>query len=174
MAHFGSAVRPEELIALAWHLEAGSRAFYAAIAGEAGDRASAALYEQLVGAEERHMAALTGLYRRIAGAEAAADFPAAILPQEPAEGRMEGGVEVARALAWSRGKPPGELLEYCVALETNSYDLYLRMRTATAEPEARGVFDLLAAEERRHLELLSARLERGDAGDRGRGGEPPP
>ena len=168
MAYFAAAARQEELIALAWYLEAGSRAFYAGLAGPAGDRDSADLYEQLGRAEEHHMEALRGLYLRVAGTQASADFPQAVLPQNPPDAVMEGGVEVAKALGWSRGKPPGDLLEYCIALETNSYDLYLRMRTAAEEQEARGVFDLLAEEEKRHLELLTARFERLMDGNGGR------
>lgn len=173
MAYFKAGVRPAELIALAWYLEAGSRAFYAGLAGATGDRETAALCERLGRAEERHMEALLGLYRRVAGAQASADFPRAVFPQEPPDARMEGGVEVAQALAWSRGKPAGELLEYCVSLETNSYDLYLRMRAATEDPAARAVFDDLAAGEQRHLELLTALLERPAGADPGSGTEPP-
>jgi rubrerythrin len=159
MAHFPATARPEELIALAWYLEAGSRSFYAALGGRVQDPDSATLYDQLTQAEERHMSRLRGLYGQVAGAEAATSFPQVVLPQEHPDAVMEGGVEVARALEWSRGKAPADLLEFCIALETNSYDLYLRMLAATADPEARSVFDLLAAEEQRHLEKLTARFE---------------
>lgn len=159
MAYFTPATRPEELIALAWYLEAGSRAFYAGLAARVPDRESAALYGQLVQAEERHMASLSGLYQKLADAPPPADFPQMILRQEPPDSLMEGGVEVAQALVWSSGKPPADLLEYCISLETSSYDLYLRMRAATEKPEGRQVFDLLAQEELRHLERLAARLE---------------
>jgi rubrerythrin len=164
MAYFAAAARPAELAALAWYLEAGSRAFYAGLAGSAEDPGSALLYRRLGGAEERHMEALHGLYLRTAGPRAPADFPRAVMPQERPDALMEGGVEVARALQWSRGKAPAALLEYCIALETNSYDLYLRMRAASGQPEAREVFDLLAAEERRHLALLTARFAQPSAG----------
>lgn len=160
MAYFPAGARPAELAALAWYLEAGSRAFYRDLASAAGERETAGLYEQLARAEERHQESLRGLYRRTAGPGAPADFPRAVIPQDPPDAVMEGGIDVAQALGWSRGRQPRDLLEYCVSLETNSYDLYLRMRTATADPEARGVFDHLAAEEQRHLELLTARFER--------------
>jgi rubrerythrin len=159
MAYFAGAPGPAELIALAWHLESGSRAFYAGLAISSGDRESAALFEQLGKAEESHMEALLRLYRELAGPEASAAFPRPVSPQEPRLALMEGGVEVPRALEWARGKPPGALLEYCMALESNSYDLYLRMHTATAEPQARRVFELLVAEEKLHLERLAARFE---------------
>ena len=110
MAYFTAAARPEELIALAWYLEAGSRAFYAAIAGSARDRDSAALYGQLTRAEDSHMEQLRGLYQRLAGAQSSSAFPQGILRHEPPDALMEGGVEVARALEWSRGRPPADLL----------------------------------------------------------------
>jgi hypothetical protein len=71
MARFAAAASAEELIALAWYLEAGSRTFYGRIAGTAGDPESAALYEQLGRAEEGHLDALQTLYRRNAGPKAA-------------------------------------------------------------------------------------------------------
>lgn len=172
MARFAAAAGTEELIALAWYLEAGARAFYASLAGSTREAESAALYEQLAGAEQEHLAALAGLHRRIAGAEAAG-FPQAVFPQEPPDALMEGGVEVAAALAWSRGKPPEELLEYCISLEANSYDLYLRMRAFTQEQQARLVFDLLVTQERQHLERLTARFSRlSEAGGRHAPGRP--
>lgn len=166
MARFTAAAGAEELIALAWYLEAGSRTFYRRLAGTTDDRESAALYEQLGRAEEGHLEALQALYRRSAGPNASVDFPRGVFPQEPPDAVMEGGVEVAAALAWSRGRPPDELLEYCISLEANSYDLYLRMLAAAGEVAARRVFELLAAEEQRHLERLTARFTQltGDAG----------
>jgi rubrerythrin len=173
MAHFAAAVRPEELIALAWYLEAGSRAFYAGLGSLPGDRDAAALFAQLAHAEESHMEQLRGHYLRVAGTRSAAAFPRGIMRHEPPDALMEGGVAVAQALDWSRGKPPAELLEFCISLETNSYDLYLRMLAATPDRESRGVFDLLAGEERQHLQRLTARFEQlTDAGDGAAGGPP--
>lgn len=173
MAYFTAAARPEELIALAWYLEAGSRAFYAGIGRPPGDRDAAALFAQLTHAEESHMEQLRSLHLRVAGTRSATTFPQGVLRHEPPDALMEGGVEVAQALAWSRGKPPAELLEFCISLETNSYDLYLRMLAATPDRESRGVFDLLAGEEQRHLQRLTARFEQlTDAGGGAAGGTP--
>lgn len=171
MAYFPATARAEELIALAWYLEDGSRAFYAAVGARAQDQDSATLYDQLTRAEESHMGVLQGLYRQIAGAGAVSAFPQAIVPQERPGALMEGGVEVAQALEWSREKPPADLVEFCVALETNSYDLYLKMATAIAGHASGGVFDRLAEEERRHLEKLTARFEQLASEDGGFGGD---
>lgn len=173
MAHFTAAAGPQELSALAWYLEAGSLAFYTGLAGSTGDSKSAALYGQLSRAEEGHLDALPALYHRIAGPEPTADFPQAVFSQEPPDAVMEGGVEVAQALAWSRGKPPADLLEYCISLKTNSYDLYLRMLAATEKDAARRVFELLATEEQRHLEWLTARFVELTGGGERAAGIPP-
>ena len=160
MAYFTDATRPAEMIALAWYLEAGSKAFYAAIAASGVDRDTAALFGELDRAEERHMGRLRELHERLAGAASPADFPQGIVAHKPPDALMEGGVAVAKALIWARAlRDPADLLEFCISLEANSYDLYLRMAAATSEAQAREVFELLAAEEQTHLERMVARHE---------------
>lgn len=172
MARFPATASPGELIALAWYLEAGSRAFYAGLLDLAQDAASRELFELLGRAEESHLRTLAGLHRELggdAGAGDAAAFPQSVLPQQQADAVMEGGVAVGEALSWARGRSAGDLLEYAVGLETNSWDLYLRMRRAVPGPAARRVFEVLAEEEKRHLEMLTGRLEQtlGGAGGPG-------
>jgi len=160
MAHFSKAADALELAALAWYLEAGSRTFYRGLAALALESESelAAFFELLAGAEEKHLRALVALSLEISGARDAAGFPQAVVPQQPEDGVMEGGVMVERALAWARDRRPEELLEYAAGLETNSWDLYLRMREAASDEAARTVFESLAEEEKRHLDLLMERL----------------
>lgn len=175
LAYFPATATPATLIALAWYLEAGSRAFYAGLAGLAKDADTHGLFERLGRAEDSHLRTLTGLYRELVGVEAAAAFPQSVLPQHPADAIMEGGVEVEAALSWARDRSRGELLEYAVGLETNSWDLYLRMRRAVAGAGAQRVFEVLAEEEKRHLEMLASRLEEASGRDSraaGAGGSP--
>ena len=40
---------------------------------------------------------------------------------------MEGGVEVGKALEWTQGKGPEEIVEFALSLEVQSYDVYLKM-----------------------------------------------
>lgn len=159
MAYFPATAAPGMLVALAWYLEAGSRAFYAGLGELTKDAQSRGLFEQLGRAEESHMGTLVGLFGELGGGADAAAFPQSVLPQHPEDAIMEGGVEVAAALAWARDRGAAELLEYSVGLETNSWDLYLRMRRAVAGADARRVFEVLAEEEKHHLELLSSRLD---------------
>ncbi len=51
-------------------------------------------------------------------------------------------------------------LELSVALETNSYDLYLIMELRLKEQPSARVFRVLSEEEKQHLERLSALLEK--------------
>ncbi len=163
MAHFSKAATARELAALAWYLEAGSRTFYSGLAALTQERELSAFFEQLAGAEAKHLQSLNVLYIGISGASGAAGFPQAVIQQQPEDGVMEGGVAVEPALSWARGRSPEELLEYAAGLETNSWDLYLRMHEAAGEEAARTVFETLAEGEKRHLDLLMARL----------GGRPP-
>ena len=47
-----------------------------------------------------------------------------------------------------------------MALETNSYDLYIKMRRQMKDAKSREVFDQLSKEEKKHLELLAELFER--------------
>jgi len=160
MALFPATASPGELAALAWYLEAGSRAFYTGLSSLAKDAETGGLFELLGRAEDNHMRTLAGLYREMAGGGDDREFPQSVMPQTPVDGVMEGGVEVEKALAWARGRSTDELLEYTMGLEINSWDLYLRMRRAVAGADARRVFEVLAEEEKHHLEMLTRRLER--------------
>ncbi|MHB8894117.1 MAG: ferritin family protein [Candidatus Geothermincolia bacterium] len=175
IAFFPATATPGMLIALAWYLEAGSRAFYKGLAGFAAGAGSNGLFELLGRAEENHMRTLSGLHLELGDGGDAAAFPQSVLPRQPADAVMEGGVEVEAALSWARNRSRGELLEYTMGLETNSWDLYLRMWRAVTGAAARRVFEVLAEEEKHHLEMLTSRLEETPGGDaRPTGAESPP
>ncbi len=72
---------------------------------------------------------------------------------------MEGGMRVADALQWVKGKSTTEVLELSLALETNSYDLYLNMERRLKDQASSQVFRVLSGEEKQHLERLSSLLE---------------
>jgi len=80
MAYFSGKERPEELIALAWSLEEGSRRFYAAMAGSLAGQEAAGLFQGLVQAEDHHKAALVGVYREVSEDTSAASIPPQALP----------------------------------------------------------------------------------------------
>ena len=47
-----------------------------------------------------------------------------------------------------------------MALETNAYDLYLKMRRQIKDEASQQLFDHLSKEENKHLELLAALFEK--------------
>lgn len=160
MAYFTQAARSEELIALAWLLEEGSRKFYSELPALVSDSDAVKLYEELAAAEEHHKSSLTGLYKNLTGSGPGAGFPGSLLPGEPKNDSMEGGVRVSEALAWVKGKDLHDVLELSISLEANSYDLYIKMGRAVTGRDSQEVFRLLTAEEKNHLARLGALLDK--------------
>ena len=157
MAYFAAAGKPEEFIALAWMLEEGSRRFYAEVAALVADEETKKLFRDLTTAEEHHKASLINLYKTFNVEEPGKGFPGSI---EATGDTMEGGMRVSEALQWVKGKNPAVIFELAMALETNAYDLYIKMRRQMKDDKSLTVFDQLAAEEKKHLELLAALFER--------------
>lgn len=159
MAYFSVASMPEELIALAWLLEDGSRKFYNKISEQLNDKEASVLFYDLTLAEEHHKASLLTLYEQFCGKKSDAGFPWSVLHAEPAGDVMEGGMNVSEALQWAQGKDVKDILELSISLETNSYDLYLKMERAMKDDNSRQVFRTLSDEERLHLERLTTLFE---------------
>jgi rubrerythrin len=160
MAYFSPVTKPEEFIALAWLLEDGSRKFYSELASTLTDNEAKDLYHQLAEAEEQHMASLHELYREISGKVPDPAFPGSIIPPGKEGDVMEGGMRVGEALQWTKGKRTTDILELSLSLETNSYDLYLKMERELKDEISAEVFNLLSGEEKQHLERLSSLLEK--------------
>ncbi len=159
MAYFPKGASPLELITLAWTLEAGSGKFYSNVAGMLQGKTKD-LFAELVKAEEHHKESLNRLYAQFAGTDADQGFPGSMAAEEKAGDLMEGGMLVSEALEWIRGKDPAQIVELAMALETNSYDLYLKMGRTVSGEDAQEIFRSLAAEEKKHLERLAAELEK--------------
>jgi sulfur-carrier protein adenylyltransferase/sulfurtransferase len=153
VAFFPPGATGEELTALAWVLEDGSAFFYGSLAKQ---HPASPLFAELAGAEENHKRTLLQAYREIFGGTAEASFPGSILAAQGGEKTIEGGVSVGAALAWVQDKSLAEALEYCLALEVNSQDLYLKMEKTVQNQQAQTVFLRLAEEEKSHVNRLSA------------------
>ncbi len=160
MSWFPENARPEEMVALAWLLEEGSQKFYAALPKIIADQEAGSLFFDLVQAEEHHKQLLQGISRELTGQKPGPDFPRSALRTPPEEERMEGGMDVREALAWAQGKTAAEIVELALGLETDSYDLYLKMGRKFDAEAPKKLFTLLAAEEKKHLERLAAMLDR--------------
>jgi rubrerythrin len=160
MAFFPADAAAEQLIALAWLLEDGSRMFYASVASLLRDIEPQRLFSDLTSAEEHHKESLAALYQDLSGKAPAAGFPRDILQAGADEDRMEGAVKVSEALAWARDREPRDVLDLSLALETDSYDLYIKMSRAVTDERAQRVFSHLIREEKEHLARMAALLDR--------------
>ncbi len=161
MAYFSPATKPEALMALAWSLEDGSRRFYDALAGTVTDQEAKDLYRQLAKAEKDHQSALLKLYKEFSGKADNAGFPRPVMPPGNEDGDvMEGGMLVSEALGWAKGKEMTDILELSLSLETNAYDLYIKMERQMEDESSAQVFQVLSRSEKQHLEQLSILFEK--------------
>jgi rubrerythrin len=156
MAYFSPATRPEEMIALAWLLEDGSCKFYESLTETLDDQEAKGLFQNLKRSEENHKTTLWKLFEEISGKPPTHEFPDKMIPAEPRGDVMEGGMLVSEALKWSKGKTLKDILELCISLETNSYDLYLKMERKVESRNAKQVFKTLSEEEKNHLNRLAS------------------
>lgn len=156
MARFPEGAPMEELISLAWSLEEGSRRFYTELQALLTDRDAVELFQDLVVAEELHQTMLAELHRKLTNRPAGASLAGS----GASEDVMEGGVSISDSLDWVRGKKLTDVLELAISLETNSYDLYIKMGRRGPDAKARELFSLLAAAEKEHLEHLAGLLDR--------------
>ena len=156
MAYFSPATRPEEMIALAWLLEDGSCRFYESLAKTVEDQEAKGLFQNLERSEENHKTTLWKMYEEISGKTPAPEFPDNVISKEPRGDVMEGGMLVGEALKWSKGKTLKDIFELSISLETNSYDLYLKMERKVETRSSKQVFETLSEEEKKHLEQLTS------------------
>jgi rubrerythrin len=87
------------------------------------------------------------------------NFPGSVL-QRPPHAVMAGCVSVAEASSWSENKSITDILDFIMALEANTFDLYLKLGRQVESARARKVFLDLSEEQARHLEQLSSLYEK--------------
>ncbi len=160
MAYFSGSESPEELAALAWLLEDGSRKFYSEVSALINDKDAVSLFEALVTAEEHHKESILKVYQELISSKSVPEDMGELISSEAPGDMMEGGISVKEALEWAREKSLKEILEFTISLEANAYDLYIKMGRKFVDSDAGKVFDLLSEEERMHLERMADLLER--------------
>jgi rubrerythrin len=160
MGYFEPARTPEELIALAWLLEEGSRRFYEEMGQSEKAPDPMNLFRDLSRDEEEHKDSLFRLYLDLSGQKPDPAFPRSIVTTEPGMDYLEGGMTLSHALEWGKGEGLGGALELSISLEVNAIDLYVKMERKVEESEAKKVFQVLSNQERRHLTRLSDFLEK--------------
>jgi len=151
MARFPEDASVEELIALAWSLEEGSRKFYTELQALLTDRDAVDLFQDLVVAEEHHQSVLADLHQKLTGRAAGTGTSGEV---------MEGGMNVSEALDWARDKKLAEVLDLAMGLEINSYDLYIKMGRRGSDAKAKELFSQLSASEKEHVVRLAGLLDR--------------
>ena len=154
IAYFPAASSPSELTALAWLLEKGTKNFYGGAASGLKDSEAIRVFQDLAAAEQKHQESLYRIHLGLSGMPDDPKFPESVLPASSAPVYMEGGVEVTKALEWTRGKSAEEIVEFALALEVNAYDLHLKMEQRMKDPRARKMFGSIADEEKAHLNRL--------------------
>jgi rubrerythrin len=160
VAYFPPGTKPEELMALGWLLEDGSRRFYAEIAGMLEGREGIHLFQRLAADEDTHKGALFKIYQEVSGRETDPGFPGSLVATDPREAYMEGGVRLSEALSWAKEKSVKDILELSISLEVNSQDLYIKMERRVEDKRAKRGFEVLAENEKIHLELLNSFFEK--------------
>lgn len=148
---------PEELIALAWSLEAESKFFYGQIRDVLSDKDERHFFESLVKAEERHKTTIIKTYKQITGS----DISDEVLKSKSDRGFMESGIEVNKAVSWIKEpeRTYPEILEFSMQIEINALDLYMKLQREITDNKARDIFNVLIEEEKSHLKRLGEHLE---------------
>lgn len=140
-----------------WYVEEETRQFYEAMARTLPDPEVAAVFMELVAAENRHKATLRALWEGLSGQVAEDDFPVG-LPAPETAARMEGGKNLPEVLAWAARSTPAMILDFAMALELSAYDQYLFLSRHAEDPDSQRLFEVMAAEERQHLKAFGASL----------------
>ena len=154
MAYFSDKDKLEDIVALAWALEEGARRYYSGVEEMMSDNSSKELFSTLAAAEVRHKSLLVRLYKEMSGSGSLT-----LNPDEMNE-VMEGGMHLTEAMEWAKGKDIKDILDYSIAMETNSYDLYMKMERSIEGQNPKKIFTELAHEEKKHLDLLVSLLEK--------------
>jgi rhodanese-related sulfurtransferase/rubrerythrin len=156
---FPENLTPEELMAMAWYIEDGSQSFLRSIKESAQDPELENVLTDLTAHKIDHKESLSKLYQNISGQLAGEDFPTNVL-HKPPQNVMAGCVSVPEAVNWSKDKAISEIIDLLMALEANTFDLYLKLGRQVESERARSVFMKLSEEESRHLEKIASILEK--------------
>jgi len=124
------------------------------------DEETKKLFRDLTTAEEHHKASLVNLYKTFAGKGTRTGFPR--IDYHRRSNRRYHGRRNApqRGPEMGKGQKPDAIFELSMALETNSYDLYIKMSRQMKDEKSRQVFDQLSKEEKKHLESLAGFFEK--------------
>jgi len=161
MAYFSPAANAEEIVALAWSLEEGSKLFYQGVADNfSDDKEALEMFNWLVSAEKSHENHLMKTYEALSGSQPDLERLRSKFSDSLSGKVMEGGIPVQDALDWVKDKGVSESLELAIAMEVNAYDLYIKMSRTIEDKQAQQIFEKLSEEEQVHLERLASLLDK--------------
>jgi rhodanese-related sulfurtransferase/rubrerythrin len=156
---FPENMSPEQLIAMAWYIEDGSKSYFDTIKEMNQNFEIKGILTNLHEHKVAHKKTLENLYENISGESVRDDFPTYVL-KKPPKIVMSGCVSVPDAVQWSKDKDSSEILDFLMALEANTFDLYLKLGREVKSDRARSVFMRLSEEEAGHLDKLSSVFEK--------------
>jgi rubrerythrin len=141
--------KPEQVIALAYGLEAATQRFYEDLATRTRDTETKGAFARLAQDEVYHKDRLWERYLSLSGSrENRQAFEDGIVAETLEHGKTADQI-LSEHPDWIG--EPREALELALSLETDSLDLYLRMAEKSKEKETAAVFYDLAGEEKKHL-----------------------
>jgi rubrerythrin len=157
MAVFPPGASTDDIISILWAMEEGARRFYGGVREFMEDPEAKKLFQHLVTAEEHHRESLENLYDRIPSTMRGRTLP--FHSDKELDDIMEGGIRLSDSLKWAKGRDQREIIEYSMALETSSFDLYLNLERTVKDENTGKVLGALSEEEQKHLKRLTALFE---------------
>ena len=147
----------EEIISIAYGMEAGLGEFYSMMAETADDREVATLLTKLLEIEGSHKNKLFNLYQTFAPDVTDQDEFEAKIDSEV----MEGGFTTKEFFEQNKNamETAADGLIFAMMLETQALDLYLRYSQKTQDEKSKAVLLELADDEKAHLAALGRRMD---------------
>ena len=149
---------PVEVVDFAMGMEKGLAAFYVLAARKCGDKAVADLLKKLAGFEEKHQQKLLELYQTLKGA---AENRQSFDGESPSI--MEGGFDTIDFMEKNQPlmETTADVLSLAMMLESQGFDLYVRLAGYVDDEESRAVLHGIADDEKAHLSALGEMIEAG-------------
>ncbi len=148
---------PEEILALAYAMEAGLGEFYECLASSAATPELAETFSRLAGFEDKHKLMVYHLYKRLHPESATVEDLAGRATAKALEGGRSGEEILADAKSLDGAR---SALELAMGVEAQAMDLYMRQAALAKDEQAREALLELAREERTHLRSLAVLMDR--------------
>lgn len=150
---------PEDILALAYAMEAGLGEFYQGLAGSSLIPELAETFRRLAGFEDKHRHMVYHLYRQLHPKSASIEDLAG---RATAIGKvLEGGRDAEEVLAGSKAMDNARAaLEMAMGIEAQAMDLYMRQAALADAGDSRATLLDLAREERTHLRSLAVLMDK--------------